>query len=183
MKSSKYALTRSYLASFLILLIGGVNAVELYDMEQANEKLTPILSALKNGIEKHDVSMFEEYVLFPLNISYEETYVTIDGKIKLKTEKVQHASELQERFNDIFRPTVIKLIDCITPEMMTYDRYRGFDAANGGIWFYDVILEDTGKRTFALSSISKNKTSTAKWVKEHCDKNIIQPTSITDSDD
>lgn len=161
----------------------GVNAVELYDREQANEKLTPILSALKNCIKKHDVSMFEEYVLFPLNISYEETYVTADGKIKLKTEKIQQASELQKRFNDIFTPTVINLIDCITPEIMTYDRYRGFNAAYGGIWFYDVIFENTGKRIFALSSISKNIKSTSKWIKEHCDKNIIHPTSITDSVD
>ena len=183
MKSNKYALTLSYLALFLILLSSGVNAVELYDREQANEKLTPILSALKNGIKKHDVSMFEEYVLFPLNISYEETYVTADGKIKLKTEKIQQVSELQKRFNDIFTPTVINLIDCITPEIMTYDRYRGFNAAYGGIWFYDVIFEDTGKRIFALSSISKNIKSTSKWIKEHCDKNIIHPTSITDSVD
>lgn len=181
MKSSKFALTLSYLALFLILLSSGVNAVELYDREQANEKLTPILSALKNGIKKHDVSMFKEYVLFPLNISYEETYVTADGKIKLKTEKIQQASELQKRFNDIFTPTVINLIDCITPEIMTFDRYRGFNAAYGGIWFYDVIFEDTGKRIFALSSISKNIKSTSKWITEHCDKNIIHPTSITDS--
>lgn len=146
------------------------NAVELFDRDLANEKLTPILPVLKAGIKKHDVSIFEKYVLFPLNISYEEKYVTADGKVKMRTEEIQTASEFQKRFDDIFTPTVVSLIDCITPENMTYNKYKGFEAAYGGIWFYDVVFDDTSKRLFALASISTNKKATEKWIKVHCDK-------------
>jgi hypothetical protein len=165
----------TYIVAFLIFLSGVANAVELYDRDLANEKLTPILSVLKVGIKKHDVSIFEKYVLFPLNISYEEKYVTADGKVKLRTEKIQTASELQERFDDIFTPTVVSLIDCITPENMMYNKYKGFDAAYGGIWFFDVIIEDSGKRLFVLASISTNKTAIEKWMQGNCDKTPNKP--------
>lgn len=160
----------TYIVTFLIFLSGVANAVELYDRDLANEKLTPILAVLKIGIKKHDVSVFEKHVLFPLNISSEEKYVTADGKVKLRAEKIQTASELQERFDDVFTPTVMALIDCITPENMTYNKYKGFDAAYGGIWFFDVIFDDSGKRFFALASISTNKKATEKWMKGNCVK-------------
>lgn len=169
----------AYIFAFFVLLGFRVNALELYDRDSANEHLMPILSALKDGIRKRDVSLFEGYVLFPLNISSEEKYVDADGSEKLRTKKVLNTHELQIQFDDVFTPTVVSLIDCITPENMMYNKYKGFDAAYGGIWFLDVVFEDSGKRIFALASISTNKTATEKWMKGNCGKTpnkLIHPT-------
>lgn len=160
----------TYIFAFLVLLAGKASALELYDRDSANEHVMPTLSALKDGIRKRDVSLFEEYVLFPLNISSEEEYIAADGSEKLKTKKVLNARELQVQFDDIFTPTVMSLIDCITPENMMYNKYKGFDAAYGGIWFLDVVFEGSGERSFVLASISTNKTATEKWIKGNCGK-------------
>lgn len=77
----------AYIFAFFVLLGGKANALELYDRDSANERLMPILSALKDGIRKRDVSLFEDYVLFPLNISFEEKYDAADGSEKLRTKK------------------------------------------------------------------------------------------------
>ncbi len=170
----------TYIAAFCMFISGVANAVELFDRDVANEKLSPILTVLKEGIKKHDVSIFEKYVLFPLNISYEEQYVAADGTVKLRTEKIQTASELQQRFDDVFTPTVVRLIDCMTPEKMMYNKYKGFAAASGGIWFLDVFSKDTRERMFVLSSISTNKTVTENWIKLNCEEasnKVIHPTS------
>lgn len=164
--------------TFFVLFGGKVYAFETYERDLANEKLMPILSALKDGIRKRDVSKFEEYLLFPLNISSEKKYVSADGSVKLKTKKILSAHELQVQFDDVFTTTVIGLIECITPENMMYNKYKGFDAAYGGLWFFDVVFEDSGKRIFALASISTNKTATEKWMKLNCGETpnkLIQP--------
>ena len=81
----------TYIFAFLVLLAGKASALELYDRDSANEHVMPTLSALKDGIRKRDVSLFEEYVLCPLNISSEEEYIAADGSEKLKTKKVLNA--------------------------------------------------------------------------------------------
>jgi|GEM_PF-4825869 len=165
--------------TLLVFFSSKANAVELYDRDSANKKLMPILSALKIGIKKRDVSVFQEYVSFPLNVSSEEKYVTADGSVKLRTKKVLNADALQKQFDSVFTPTVVSLIDCITPENMMYNKYKGFDAAYGGIWFFDVVFESTGKRIFALASISTNKTATEKWMTGNCGKTLHKPIQPT----
>ncbi len=62
---------------------------------------------------------------------------------------------------------------------MMYNEYKGFEAAYGGIWFFDVISEGSNKRIFALASISTNKTAAEKWMKLNCGKTpnkLIHPT-------
>lgn len=62
----------------------------------------------------------------------------------------------------------MNLVDCITPENMIYNPYKGFSAAYGAIWFIDIIESDSGIRRFALSSLSTNETAINKWLAQEC---------------
>jgi len=154
--------------TLITLFISPIQATEFDERDVAELKLTPVLSAVKQGVQQRDVAIFADYVSFPLNISSADKYIAADGTVKLKTKKIHTADELQAQFEHVFTPTVIRLIDCISPKNMMYNPYKGFDAAYGGIWFFDMVFERSGKRIFALASISTNKAATEKWIKLNC---------------
>jgi hypothetical protein len=142
-----------FVAFFYLLVFISVPksfGTELYSHEEAKTKIAPLLDRLKAGVTKKDVSIFEEIILFPLNISSSETYVSDDGYVKIKTRKIENIKELEEQFDSIFVPTLVNLIGCVTPENMIYNRYKGFSAAYGAIWFLDIIQNDSGIRRFVL---------------------------------
>ena len=141
---------------------------ELYSHEEAKTKIAPLLVKFKAGVSNKDVSIFEGIILFPLNISSSDTYISDDGYVKIKTQKIENIKELEEQFDSIFVPALVNLIGCVTPENMTYNRYKGFSAAYGAIWFLDIIENDSGIRRFALSSLSTNETATNKWLSQEC---------------
>ena len=58
---------------------------ELYSHGEAKNKIAPLLSKLKAGVTNKDVATFKQALLFPLNISSSETYVSDDGFLKIKT--------------------------------------------------------------------------------------------------
>ncbi|MBB1424784.1 hypothetical protein H5200_23325 [Pseudoalteromonas sp. SG43-7] len=103
-----------------------------------------------------------------MNISSSETYVSDDGFLKIKTRKIENTRELEDQFDSIFVPALVNLVDCITPENMIYNPYKGFSAAYGAIWFIDIIESDSGIRRFALSSLSTNETAINKWLAQEC---------------
>ena len=142
--------------------------VELYSHEEAKAKITPLLAKLKTGIAKKDVSVFEDIILFPLNISSSDTYVSVDGYVKIRTRKIENIEELKKQFDSIFVPVLVKLIQCVTPDNMIYNSYKGFSAAYGAIWFFDIIEDDSGVRRFALSSLSTNEAAIKKWLVQEC---------------
>jgi hypothetical protein len=161
-----------FVAFFYLLVFISVPksfGTELYSHEEAKTKIAPLLDRLKAGVTKKDVSIFEEIILFPLNISSSETYVSDDGYVKIKTRKIENIKELEEQFDSIFVPTLVNLIGCVTPENMIYNRYKGFSAAYGAIWFLDIIENDSGIRRFVLSSLSTNETATNKWLAQACE--------------
>jgi hypothetical protein len=161
-----------FVAFFYLLVFISVPksfGTELYSHEEAKTKIAPLLDRLKAGVTKKDVSIFEEIILFPLNISSSETYVSDDGYVKIKTRKIENIKELEEQFDSIFVPTLVNLIGCVTPENMIYNRYKGFSAAYGAIWFLDIIQNDSGIRRFVLSSLSTNETATNKWLAQACE--------------
>jgi hypothetical protein len=152
----------------IFLSIPNAFSIELYSKEEAKAKIEPILAKLKIGVDKKDVSIFEEIISFPLNISSSETYVSSDGYVKIKARTINNIKELQEQFDTIFVPSLVSLIKCITPENMIYNSRKGFSAAYGSIWFFDIIEDETGIRRFALWSLSTNKDATNKWLGQEC---------------
>ena len=79
---------------------------------------------------------------------------------------IQNFAELKGMFDDIFNRTNSDLISCLTVDNMTYDRYKGFSAAYGGIWISDVI--DNGKRNFFITSITLNPKPVEMWMEKNC---------------
>jgi hypothetical protein len=157
------------ISCFLIILcIPSVCFGEVYSKEVAKTKITPILNKLKIGVSKKDVSIFKGIVSFPLNISSSKRYVSSDGYMKIKTRKIENIEKFQEQFDSVFVPSLVKLINCLTPENMDYNPYKGFSAAYGSIWFFDIREKDSGIRRFALTSLSTNEKAINKWLALEC---------------
>lgn len=151
-----------------ILFTPYVFCTELYSQEMAQTKIDPILDKLKTGVTKKDASIFKDIISFPLNISSSKTYVSSDGYMKIKTRKIENIEQLQKQFNNVFVPSLVKLINCIKPENMDYNPYKGFSAAYGSIWFFDIIDRNSGIRRFALTSLSTNEKAINKWLALEC---------------
>ncbi|MBB1335829.1 hypothetical protein H5200_21860 [Pseudoalteromonas sp. SG43-7] len=158
------------LTFFLLILLAlpsNSQTYAIYDRETAEAKVAPVLNALKEGVRTKNVELFSSYIFFPLNISSAQV-ITKDDALPIKPQKILTKEELQQRFDEIFTDTLIDLINCITPQNMIYDKYKGFDAAYGAIWFFDIVYEDSGKRLYALSSLSHEKNATNKWLDQNC---------------
>jgi len=159
-----------FVAIFYILIFlftPYTSSMEFYSEEEAKAKIEPILAKLKAGVSKKDVSIFADIISFPLNISSSDTYVSSEGYVKIKTRKINNIKELQEKFDSIFVPSLVNLINCITPNNMNYSS-KGFSAAYGAIWFFDIIESDTNIERFVLWSLSTNETATNKWLELEC---------------
>jgi len=151
----------------LIVLPCKSQTYPIYDRETAEAEIAPVLNALKEGVKTKNVELFSNYIYFPLNISSAQVIKKDDG-LSITSQKILTKDELQHRFDEIFTDTIIDLVNCITPQNMIYDKYKGFDAAYGAIWFLDIVYEDSGERLFALSSISHEINSTNKWLSQNC---------------
>jgi hypothetical protein len=139
----------------------------IYDRETAEAKIAPVLNALKEGVRTKNAELFSSYIYFPLNISGAQV-ITKDGALPVTPQTILTKEELQQRFDEIFTDTLIDLVNCITPQNMIYDKYKGFDAAYGAIWFFDIVYDDSGKRLYALSSLSHEINATNKWLGQNC---------------
>lgn len=139
----------------------------IYDRNTAELKILPILNALKEGVRTKNVELFSDFIYFPLNISSDQV-ITKEGALPITTRKIQSKEELLQKFDEVFTDIAVELIMCITPQNMTYDRYKGFYGAYGAIWFFDIVYDDTGKRLYAFSSLSHNINATNKWLDQNC---------------
>ena len=156
------------ISCFIILCISNSCFGEVYSQEVAQTKIEPILVKLKAGVKDKKVSIFDEIISFPLNVSSSERYVSKDGYMRVKTKKIQNPKELQKQFDTVFVPSLIRLINCINADNMEYNPYKGFSAAYGSIWFLDIRDKVTGTRRFALTSLSTNEKAINKWLSLEC---------------
>jgi hypothetical protein len=141
---------------------------EVYSQEVAQTKIEPILVKLKTGVANKDVSVFKDIISFPLNVSSDIRYASKDGYMRVKTQKIENIQELQDKFDAVFVPSLVRLINCINSENLKYNPYKGFSSAYGSIWFLDIRDKVTGIRRFALTSLSTNEKAINKWLSLEC---------------
>jgi len=160
---------RVYLTIFILFYSANILAedYEAYSREDALLKFSPVLSILKKAIETNDVKLLNSIVSYPFNISFPETYVAPEGNIRFRGLTVKDYDDLKEKYDSIFIHSVRFLVQCITPNNMRYDKNKGFSAAHGRIWFFDIIEPQTGIRKYALSSILVDPKN-SKWAIEEC---------------
>jgi len=137
-----------------------------YPKEKAKDILYPTLEGIKKAVSQKDIELLSTFIAFPLNITTNEKVSSKSGNPKNKVMMIQNFAELKGMFDDIFNRTNSDLISCLTVDNMTYDRYKGFSAAYGGIWISDVI--DNGKRNFFITSITLNPKPVEMWMEKNC---------------
>lgn len=130
--------------------------------EQAINNVNDILKIAKKSIKNDSMEDFEYYFHFPLTITSASDAPSKTGKnVELYT-----VEDLRKNYKKIINDTNIKLINCLNDKNLIYNRYKGFNAAYGGIWITARYVGNDVK--YKISSISTDFKTTEDWIVNNC---------------
>lgn len=138
-------------------------AEETPTKQQAVDNINDILKIARESVnnKREDLDI---YFHFPLMVTSAS-----DDSNKLKRKVELYTSEdLKRNYEKVLNPTNIKLINCLNEKNLIYNRYKGFSAAFGGIWFTARYVGNDVK--YKISSITTDIKTTEKWILNNCNK-------------